>query len=452
MAFESLGDKLQNVFKKLKGKGKLTEKEVKEAMREVKLALLEADVNFKVVKEFVANVTEKAVGEEVLSSLTPGQQIVKIVNEELTAIMGGSDEKIQFASNGPTVILFVGLQGAGKTTACAKLAGLVKKQNSKRPMLVACDVYRPAAVKQLCVVGEQVGVPVYFEDGEKDVVKIANNAMAHAKQHGNDVVIIDTAGRLHINEELMNELVRLKAAVNPSEILLVVDAMTGQDAVNVAQSFAEQLDITGVILSKLDSDTRGGAALSVRHITGKPIKFASVGEKLTDIEIFYPDRMASRILGMGDVLSLIDKAQEAFSEVEAKKLEEKIKKNKFDLNDLLDQMEQMKNIGPLDQLVKMIPGVDQKALANADLDDGKIDRVQAIIKSMTVHERENPNVLNASRKQRIAKGSGTRVQDVNTLLKQFEQMSQMMKKFAGGKMMKKMGKLKKGKKRKKGKK
>ena len=450
MAFESLGDKLQNVFKKLKGKGKLTEKEVNEAMREVKLALLEADVNFKVVKEFVKNVSEKAVGEEVLSSLTPGQQIVKIVNDELTAIMGGENEKIQFQNNGITVIMLVGLQGAGKTTACAKLASLIKKKQSKRPMLVACDVYRPAAIKQLHVVGEQVGVPVYSEEGETDVVKIARDAMSHAKQHGNDVVIVDTAGRLHINEELMDELLHLQEAIHPSEILLTIDAMTGQDAVNVAESFSQKLNITGVILSKLDSDTRGGAALSVRHITGKPIKFASVGEKLTDLEPFYPDRMASRILGMGDVLSLIDKAQEAFDEQEAKKLEEKIKKNKFDLEDLLSQMEQMKKLGPLEKIVKMIPGIDSKALEGADLDDRKIDRIGAIIKSMTQEEKENPKIINASRKQRIANGSGCRVQDVNLLLKQFEQMNEMMKRFSGGKMGRKMHK--KGKKKKKGKK
>ena len=450
MAFESLGDKLQNVFKKLKGKGKLTEKEVNEAMREVKLALLEADVNFKVVKEFVKNVSEKAVGEEVLSSLTPGQQIVKIVNDELTAIMGGENEKIQFQNNGITVIMLVGLQGAGKTTACAKLASLIKKKQSKRPMLVACDVYRPAAIKQLHVVGEQVGVSVYSEEGETDVVKIARDAMDHAKQHGNDVVIVDTAGRLHINEELMDELLHLQEAIHPSEILLTIDAMTGQDAVNVAESFPQKLTITGVILSKLDSDTRGGAALSVRHITGKPIKFASVGEKLTDLEPFYPDRMASRILGMGDVLSLIDKAQEAFDEQEAKKLEEKIKKNKFDLEDLLSQMEQMKKLGPLEKIVKMIPGIDSKALEGADLDDRKIDRIGAIIKSMTQEEKENPKIINASRKQRIANGSGCRVQDVNLLLKQFEQMNEMMKRFSGGKMVRKIHK--KGKKKKKGKK
>lgn len=450
MAFESLGDKLQNVFKKLKGKGKLTEKEVNEAMREVKLALLEADVNFKVVKEFVKNVSEKAVGEEVLTSLTPGQQIVKIVNDELTAIMGGENEKIVFENNGITVIMLVGLQGAGKTTACAKLASFMKKKQAKRPMLVACDVYRPAAIKQLHVVGEQVGVPVFSLEDEKNVVKIATDAMDHAKQHGNDVVIIDTAGRLHINEELMDELLHLQEALHPSEILLTIDAMTGQDAVNVAESFSEKLNITGVILSKLDSDTRGGAALSVRHITGKPIKFASVGEKLTDLEPFYPDRMASRILGMGDVLSLIDKAQEAFDEQEAKKLEEKIKKNKFDLDDLLAQMEQMKKLGPLEKIVKMIPGVDTKALEGADLDDRKLDRIGAIIKSMTQDEKENPKIINASRKQRIANGSGSKVQDVNLLLKQFEQMNEMMKKFSGGKMGKKLHK--KGKKKKKGKK
>ncbi len=447
MAFESLGEKLQNVFKKLKGKGKLTEKEVNEAMREVKLALLEADVNFKVVKEFIAKVSEKAVGEEVLKSLTPGQQIIKIVDDELTELMGGTGEKLVFAKNPPTVIMMAGLQGAGKTTACAKLALVLKKQNAKRPLLVACDVYRPAAVKQLCVVGEQAEVPVFYLEGERDVVKIAKEAMEHAKKHGNDVVILDTAGRLHIDEELMDELIRLKEATNPTEILLVIDAMTGQDAVNVADSFAKQLDITGVIMTKLDSDTRGGAALSVRHVTGKPIKFVGMGEKLGDLEAFHPDRMASRILGMGDVLSLIDKAQEAFSEQEAKELEEKIRKSRLDFNDFLSQMQQIKKMGPLEQIIKMIPGVDAKALENVDIDDRKMGRIEAIITSMTPYERENPGILNASRRIRIANGSGMRVQDVNQLVKQLEQMNQMMKNVNRGPLARKMKK--KGKKKKK---
>ena len=447
MAFESLGEKLQNVFKKLKGKGKLTEKEVNEAMREVKLALLEADVNFKVVKEFIAKVSEKAVGEEVLKSLTPGQQIIKIVNDELTELMGGAGERLMFSKNPPTVIMMAGLQGAGKTTACAKLALVLKKQNAKRPLLVACDVYRPAAVKQLCVVGGQADVPVFYIEGERDVVKIATEALDHAKKHGNDVVILDTAGRLHIDEELMDELIRLKGATDPTEILLVIDAMTGQDAVNVADSFAKQLDITGVIMTKLDSDTRGGAALSVRHVTGKPIKFVGMGEKLSDLEVFYPDRMASRILGMGDVLSLIDKAQEAFSEQEAKELEEKMRKSRLDFNDFLSQMHQIKKMGPLEQIIKMIPGVDAKALENVDIDDRKMGRIEAIITSMTPYERENPSVLNASRRTRIANGSGMRVQDVNQLVKQLEQMNQMMKSVTHGPLARKMKK--KGKKKKK---
>ena len=361
MAFESLGEKLQNVFKKLKGKGKLTEKEVNEAMREVKLALLEADVNFKVVKEFIAKVSEKAVGEEVLKSLTPGQQIIKIVNDELTELMGGAGERLMFSKNPPTVIMMAGLQGAGKTTACAKLALVLKKQNAKRPLLVACDVYRPAAVKQLCVVGGQADVSVFYIEGERDVVKIATEALDHAKKHGNDVVILDTAGRLHIDMELMDELVRIKEAVKPQEILLVVDAMTGQDAVNVAQTFNDKLDIQGVILTKLDGDTRGGAALSVRAVTGKPIKFSGIGEKLSDIEPFHPDRMASRILGMGDVLTLIDKASEAFDEKDLDKLANRSKNAELTLEDFLEQMQSMKKMGGIKEMLKLLPGMNNQA-------------------------------------------------------------------------------------------
>ncbi len=432
MAFESLSEKLSMAFKKLKGKGVVTEKDLKESMREIKLALLEADVNFKVVKEFIAKVTERAMGSAVMESLTPGQQIIKIVNDELTALMGGENARIEFGKRTPTVVLMAGLQGTGKTTFCAKLAAYMRKKHNKRPLLVACDIYRPAAITQLEVVGKQIDVPVFKIEDCKDAVRIATEAMAHAKNHGNDFVIIDTAGRLHIDDALMQELEDIKAAVEPEEILLVIDAMTGQDAVNIAESFNSRLSVTGVIMTKLDGDTRGGAALSVKAVTGKPIKFVGVGEKLSDIEEFHPDRMASRILGSGDVLSLIEKAQQAIDDKSAAALEEKIRKNQFDLEDFLDQLQQMKKMGPLSQLVRMIPGVDAKALENVDLDDGRTKRVEAIIQSMTKKERHNPSIINASRKKRIAAGSGTMVQDVNLLLRQFEQMQKMMKQFSGG--------------------
>lgn len=441
MAFESLGEKLQGVFKKLRGKGKVSEADVKEAMREVKLALLEADVNFKVVKEFVARVSEKAAGSEVLESLTPGQQIIKIVNEELTELMGGAQARLTFSSKPPSVFMLVGLQGAGKTTTCAKLAGSVKKQLDKRPLLVACDVYRPAAVKQLEVVGAQLDIPVFTLEGSKNPVEISRAAVEHAAKHGNDPVIIDTAGRLHIDEELMGELCDIKAAVNPNEILLVVDAMTGQDAVNVSKSFNEQLGIDGVILTKLDGDARGGAALSVRQVTGKPIKYVGMGEKLGDLEPFYPDRMASRILGMGDVLTLIDKAQEAFDEKQAAELEKKLTTNGLDLEDFLEQLQQIKKMGPLEQVISMMPGMSAKLPKDISIDNKQLARPEAIIRSMTPKERRNPSIINASRKVRIANGAGVRVQDVNALLKQFEQMRSMMKQFSSPKGRKKMKKM-----------
>ncbi len=440
MAFENLSSRLQETFKKLRGKGKISESDLKAAMREVKLALLEADVNFKVVKDFINTVSEKALGQKVLESLTPGQQVIKIVNEELTALMGGEAAKINFSSKGPTIIMMVGLQGAGKTTSAAKIGGYFKK-NGKRPLLVACDVYRPAAKKQLKVVGEQLGVPVFSIDESKDAVDIAKKATAHAIQHANDIVIIDTAGRLHIDEELMDELVKIKENVSPSEILLTIDAMTGQDAVNVAETFNERLDVTGVVLTKLDGDTRGGAALSVRAVTGKPIKFAGQGEKLTDLDMFYPDRMASRILGMGDVLTLIDKAQAAFDEKQAKELEQKIRQQTFTLDDYLQQMQQIKKMGPMQDILAMIPGINSKALNGASIDEKKLGRVEAIIKSMTMKEREKPEIINSSRKQRIAKGSGTQVAEVNLLLKQFEQMTKMMKQFSNPKQLKKLSKM-----------
>ncbi len=430
----NLSEKLQGVFKKLRGKGKISEADLKEGMREVKLALLEADVNFKVVKEFIASVTERASGAEVMESLTPGQQIVKIVNEELTALMGGENAKISISSKPPTVIMMTGLQGAGKTTTAGKLGGMFKKQG-RRPLLVACDVYRPAAIDQLCVVGEKLEIPVFKIPESKNPVDISKQAIEHAKKYGNDIVIIDTAGRLHIDEDLMQELKNIKSSININETLLVVDAMTGQDASNVAGSFNEQLEIDGVILTKLDGDARGGAALSVRKITGKPIKFIGSGEKLEDFEPFYPDRMASRILGMGDVLSLIEKAEQAFDEKKALELEEKLRKQQFDLDDFLDQMEQMKKMGPLENLLGMIPGVDAKALQGATVDEKKLAHIEAIIKSMTKKERSNPSIINSSRKRRIAAGSGTNVQQVNALLKQFEQMQKMVKQF--GKMNKK---------------
>ncbi len=438
MAFENLADKLQQTFKKLRGKGKINEADLKAAMREVKLALLEADVNFKVVKDFINSVSEKALGANVLESLTPGQQIIKIVNEELTALMGQEANKIKFSSKSPTVIMMVGLQGAGKTTTSGKIGGLLKKQG-KRPILVACDVYRPAARKQLQVVGSSLDVPVFSVDESNDPVFIAKESIIHAQKHGNDVVIIDTAGRLHLNEELMDELLNIKDAVNPTEILLVLDSMTGQDAVNVATSFDEKLDFTGMVLTKLDGDTRGGAALSVRAVTGKPIKLVGQGEKLTDMDWFYPDRMASRILGMGDVLTLIDKAQQAFDEKQALELEQKILKQQFTLDDYLAQMQQMKKMGPLQDLLKMVPGVNASALSNANIDERKLGRIEAMITSMTKKERTNPSILNSSRKKRIADGSGNKIQDLNMFLKQFEQMQKMMKQFSNPKKMKRFG-------------
>lgn len=445
MAFENLGDKLSAVFKKLKGRGKLTEKDIKEAMREVKLALLEADVNFKVVKSFIARVSEKAVGEEILESLTPAQQLIKVVRDELTALMGSENEKLEYAKNPPSVFMLCGLQGAGKTTACGKLALNIRKTTGKRPIMVACDVYRPAAIKQLQVLGSQIDIPVFTIEGEKDPVKIALAAVEHAKKHGNDPVIIDTAGRLHIDEELMEELVQIKESTNPNEILLVIDAMIGQDAVNVAEHFNSRLDVTGVILSKLDGDTRGGAALSVKEVTGKSIKFASVGEKLSELEPFYPDRMAGRILGMGDVMTLIDKAQEAIDEKEARELEEKIKKQTFDFDDFLAQLQQIKKLGSITQIMGMIPGVDRKMLSSVDEQgsEKKLVRIEAIIKSMTTLERQKPQIIGASRKVRIAKGSGTRVQDVNELLKQFDQMKQMMKQLSNPKQQRLLKRMKK---------
>lgn len=440
MAFESLADKLSQTFKRLRGKGKLNESDIKAAMREVKLALLEADVNFKIVKQFIASVSERAVGAEVLESLTPGQHVVKIVKEELTKLMGEEPVKLTFSPNPPSVYMLVGLQGAGKTTTCAKLAGLLRKEG-KRPLLAACDVYRPAAVKQLQVVGGQLGIEVYAEEGSTDVVGIAKNALRRAKSNLNDVLLIDTAGRLHVDEQLMDELLQLKEQLKPQEILLTVDAMTGQDAVNVAESFHEKLDIDAVILTKLDGDTRGGAALSVRAVTGRPIKYAGMGEKLSDLEVFYPDRMASRILGMGDVLTLIEKAEQAFDEKKAQEMEEKLRTERFTLNDFLDQMDQMKDMGPLSSILEMMPGVDKKKLAGVEIDDKQLDRVGAIIKSMTAEERENPGIINSSRKQRIANGSGVKVSDVNALLKQFDQIRKMMKQFSNPKKMKR-GKMK----------
>ncbi len=428
--FQSLSDKLANAFKVFKNKGKLTEKDVKEGMREIKLALLEADVNFKVVRDFIKVVSERAVGSEVLESLVPAQQVVKIVNEELIRLMGGSQAKLTIDPQPPTVVMMCGLQGAGKTTHSGKLAGLYKKQG-KNPLLVACDVYRPAAVKQLEVVGGQLGIPVFSMGTDVSPVEIARAAVAHAKKHGHDMVFIDTAGRLHVDEVLMAELAGIKEAVNPIEILLVVDAMTGQDAVNVAESFNELLDITGVILTKLDGDTRGGAALSVRHVTGKPIKFVGLGEKLDTIEPFHPDRMASRILGMGDMLSLIEKAQQNFDEKKAAELEKKFRESTFTLTDYLAQMQQLKGMGSMDQLMGMLPGMNNAALKDAKIDESVMARTEAIILSMTEREREHPEVINASRRKRIAAGSGTTVEDVNRLMKQFEQTNKLMKQFMG---------------------
>ncbi len=439
MAFESLADKLQSTFKKLRGKGKVSPADLKEAMREVKLALLEADVNFKVVKNFVNSVSERAAGAEVMESLTPAQQVIKIVNEELVALMG-QEEKIKISSKPPTVIMMAGLQGAGKTTTAAKLGGLLKKQG-KRPLLCACDVYRPAAIKQLQVVGAQLDIPVFSEENSQNPVDISKKALEHAKRHGNDILIIDTAGRLHIDETLMQELKNIKLAVNPNEILLVVDAMTGQDAVNVAESFNNELEVDGVVLTKLDGDTRGGAAISVRAVTGKPIKFCGMGEKLTDLEVFHPERMASRILGMGDVLSLIEKAEQAIDEKKALELEKKMRSATFTYSDFLEQMEQMKKMGPMEQILGMIPGVNQSQLKNVQIDEKKMLHTEAIIKSMTTKERENREKLTPKRKERIAKGSGTSVSEVNALIKQFEQMQKMMKMMSGGGMSKQMKRL-----------
>ncbi len=430
MAFDGLASKLQDTLKKLKGKGKLTEKDIKEAMREVKLALLEADVNFKVVKKFISNVKDKCVGEEVLNSLTPGQQVIKIVNDELTTLMGETESKLKYSDNGPTVFMLVGLQGAGKTTIAGKHELHLRKKN-KKPLLVACDIYRPAAIKQLQVVGKQIDIPVFSMGDKVKAVDIAKAAIEHAKDNGNNVVIIDTAGRLHIDEDLMQELKDVKEVSNPSEILLVVDAMTGQDAVNVAETFNNSLDLSGIILTKLDGDTRGGAALSIRDITGKPIKFVGVGEKMSDIEVFHPDRMASRILGMGDVLSLIEKAQQAIDQDEASKLSEKMLNQEFNFDDYLSAMDQMKKLGPINKLIEMIPGVNTKELEGIDFSQGEkqMATVKAIIQSMTAKERKQPSLVigNGSRKRRIAKGSGTTVQEVNKVLKGYEMMKKQMK-------------------------
>ncbi|MCI5565050.1 MAG: signal recognition particle protein [Clostridiales bacterium] len=429
MAFEGLSEKLQNAFRKLTGKGKLTEQNIKDAMREVRLALLEADVNYLVVKDFIKKVTERCVGAEILANLNAGQQVIKIVNEELTALMGGSNAKLTWSPAVPTIFMLCGLQGAGKTTMAAKLAGYLAKQG-KKPMLAACDIYRPAAIKQLQVVGEQVGVPV-FEKGTQDPVKTAKEAVEYARYYGRDVLIVDTAGRLHIDEVLMEELLNVKNAIHPQEILLVVDAMTGQDAVNVAKSFNEKLAIDGVIITKLDSDTRGGAALSVRAVTGKPIKFVGTGEKLGDIEPFHPERMASRILGMGDILTLIEKATATADEEAAQKLSKK-NPGDFDLCDFLDQMHQIKKMGPLQNVLGMLPGIGSK-LKNVEVDDNAFKKPEAIINSMTLKERHNPGILNASRRKRIAAGAGVTVQDVNAMIRQFEQMQKMIKQMMGNK-------------------
>ena len=428
MAFEGLSEKLQGALRKMTGKGKLNEQNVKEGMREVRMALLEADVNYAVAKDFIKKVTEKCIGQEVMSSLTPGQQVIKIVNEEMTALMGGQAARLTWSSSVPTIYMLCGLQGAGKTTMAAKLAGHLIKQG-KKPMLAACDIYRPAAIKQLQVVGGKVGARVY-EKGTQDPVKTAREAVEQARYYGCDVLIIDTAGRLHIDTELMDELARIKAAVKPQEILLVVDAMTGQDAVNVAQTFNDKLGVDGVILTKLDGDTRGGAALSVRAVTGKPIKFSGIGEKLTDIEPFYPDRMASRILGMGDVLTLVEKATEAFDEHDVKSIADRSKTSDITLEDFLEQMQSMKKMGGLRSMLEMIPGMSGK---NIDVDDSAMKKPEAIIRSMTPQERRNPGILNASRRKRIAAGSGTTVQDVNLLIRQFDQARQMMKQMTTGK-------------------
>ncbi len=440
MAFEGLTEKISAAFKKLRGKGRLKESDVKEAMREIRMALLEADVSYKVCKDFTKSVTERCIGADVLESLSPAQMIVKIVDEELTKLMGSDVKHITTNPNGPTVVMLVGLQGAGKTTNGSKLAGLMKRQG-KHPLLVACDIYRPAAIQQLKVCGDKLDIPV-FEEGIADPVKIAKDAVLYARQHGHDMVFLDTAGRLHIDEVLMEELKNIKAAVKPDEIMLVVDAMTGQDAVNAAENFHQWLDIDSVMLSKLDGDARGGAALSVRAITGKPIKFAGIGEKLEDIEPFHPDRMASRILGMGDVLSLIEKAEKAFDEKKAAKLEERLKSNRFTLQDFYDQMVQLKSMGSMQDLLASMPGGGQ--LKNLQVDEKAMGRTEAIILSMTPYERENPNIIGGSRKKRIAAGAGVKVEDVNRLLKSFDQMKSMIKQFSGpgaGKKMKRMSRM-----------
>jgi len=425
MAFDTLGSKLQEITRKLKGKARVTESDLKEALREVKLVLLEADVNYKVVKDFIKIVEEKSLGQDVLKSLTPGQQIIKIVKDEMTELLGGVESKINFTPNPPTIIMLVGLQGSGKTTTAGKIANLLRKQG-KKPLLVACDVYRPAAIKQLQVVGSQLNIPVFANENTKDVVLIAKQAMSQAISKLNDVVILDTAGRLHIDEELMEELQQVKKSTKPHEIMLVVDSMTGQDAVNVAQEFNEKLGIDGIVLTKLDGDTRGGAALSVKKITGRPIKFAATGEKLSDIEVFHPERMISRILGMGDVLSIIEKAEEAFDEEEAVKLEQKLRKQTFDLNDYLKQLRQMKKLGSFSNILKMIPGMNQ--LKDVKIDDKEFVKIEAIICSMTEKERQDPNLLNASRRRRIATGSGTTVQDINKFINSFQMTQKMLKK------------------------
>ena len=435
MAFEGLSSKLQDITRKLRGKARITESDLKEMLREVKLALLEADVNYKIVKDFIASVQEKALGQDVLKSLTPGQQVIKIVKDELVELLGGEESKINFTPNPPTVIMLVGLQGSGKTTTAGKLANLLRKQG-KKPLLVACDIYRPAAIKQLQVVGKQLDIPVYANETSKDVVHIAKQAMSVAISKMNDVVILDTAGRLHIDEELMQELKNVKQGVKPHEILLVVDSMIGQDAVNIAQSFNENLGIDGVVLTKLDGDTRGGAALSVKKVTGRPIKFAATGEKLSDIEVFHPDRMASRILGMGDVLSIIEKAEESFDLEQAEKFEKQLRKKEFDLDDYLTQLRQVKKMGSFSSLLKMIPGMAN--IKDLKVDDKEFVRIEAMICSMTKEEKRNPKLLNASRRVRIAKGSGTTVQQINQFMKSFEMTQKMMKKMQDGKSLKKM--------------
>jgi signal recognition particle subunit SRP54 len=441
MAFEGLTEKLNNAFKKLRGKGRLSEADVKEAMREIRLALLEADVSYKVVKDFVKKVSERAVGQDVMESLTPAQMIVKIVNEELIALMGSENAKLNISSKPPTVVMLVGLQGAGKTTNGSKLAGLMKKQG-KRPLLVACDIYRPAAIKQLQVCGEKLDIPV-FEMGQTNPVEIAKAAIEHADRHGNDIVFLDTAGRLHIDEQLMDELKAIKEAVHPDEILLVVDAMTGQDAVNAAKTFDDYLDIDGVMLTKLDGDARGGAALSVKAVTGKPIKFAGSGEKLDNIEVFHPQRMASRILGMGDVLTLIEKAEQALDQKKTAELEQKLRSNKFTLADFYDQLVQLKSMGSMQDMLAMMPGVNASALKGATIDEKALAHTEAIIQSMTPEEREDPGILNHSRKKRIAAGAGVKTEEINRLLKQFEQMQGLIKQFSGPGAAKKMKKLSK---------